>query len=548
VTILTFLLVTLLPVVTATQTQTTQIALLQSDDNSRVAREGIAGIDTYWARTYGGNGDDTAWSVQQTSDGGYIVAGETYSFGAHLRDIWVLKLDPRGAVVWQKTYSLVSDDYARSVQQTSDGGYVVAGFIAAGLTGPLSGGYFDAWVLKLDPSGAVVWQKTYGGSSYDWAWSIQQTSDGGYIVGGNTESFGAGDIDAWVLKLDSNGSIVWQKTYGESEYDWASSVKATSDGGYVVAGDTYSLAQDNYDVRVLKINSAGSITWQNTYGGTGNDYAYSVQQTTDGGYVVAGHTDSFGEGFGDFWVVKLDSSGSVEWQKTYGQSGNYDWAYSVQQTSDEGYVVAGYTFPMSRWYIGSQYAGKPSSDFSGVDHTEVAKSNPVVRDIGNFLLLKLAHDGFVEWEKAYGGKGDSRAYSVQQTADEGYVVAGSTNSFGAGGWDDFWVVKLSDGGDIVWNRDSGASTNMTGYASTDSDAKVSKTSVNVAKGAGIVQDTQATTFDTNATVMVQAGSLVSGIVDTTVGMLIVMTGVGVVAAVVVIAIVANARVSRRRPR
>jgi uncharacterized delta-60 repeat protein len=292
-----------------------------------------------WQKTYGGTDNDYAHSIQQTSDGGYIVAGDTYSFVAGSYDFWVLKLNSDGTVVWQKTYGGTDNDYAHSIQQTSDGGYIVAGY-----TWSFGAGSYDFWVLKLNSDGTVAWQKTYGGTEGDLARSIQQTTDGGYIVAGGTDSFGDGYYVFWVLKLNSDGTVAWQKTYGGTEGDEASSIQQTSDGGYIVAGQTFSFGAGAYDFWVLKLNSNGAVAWQKTYGGTDMDQASSIQQTSDGGYIVAGNTRSFrsGTGSGDVLVLKLNSNGTVAWQKIYGGP-LYDFAYSIQQTSDGGYIVAGWT-------------------------------------------------------------------------------------------------------------------------------------------------------------------------------------------------------------
>jgi hypothetical protein len=291
-----------------------------------------------WAKTYGGGGDDYAHSIQQTTDGGYIVSGRTGSFGAGHGDIWVLKLNASGDVVWQKTYGGGGWDEARSIQQTTDGGYIVSG-----TTWSFGAGGYDFWVLKLNASGDVVWQKTYGGGGWDEARSIQQTTDGGYIVAGWTGSFGAGSADFWVLKLDSSGDLVWQKTYGGAGNDWAHFIQQTSDGGYIVAGYTGSLGAGSLDFRVLKLDARGDVVWQKTYGGENSDWATCIQQTTDGGYIVAGVTWSFGAGRRDVWVLKLNARGYVVWEKTYGGK-EWDEASSIQQTTDGGYIVAGYTY------------------------------------------------------------------------------------------------------------------------------------------------------------------------------------------------------------
>jgi hypothetical protein len=293
----------------------------------------------YWAKTYGGGtGYDRATAVQQTSDNGYIVAGYTDSFGAGNADIWLLKLDSSGIVQWQKTYGGTDIDAPWSVQQTSDNGYIVAGY-----TDSFGAGNADIWLLKLDSSGIVQWQKTYGGIADDYAFSVQQTSDNGYIVAGSTYSFGAGNDDIWLLKLDSSGIVQWQKTYGGTSTQYALSVQQTSDDGHIIAGCTYSVGTDSRDMWLLKLDSSGIIQWQKTYGGTDWDIAYSVEQTSDNGYIVAGDTDSFGAGLRDMWLLKLDSSGIVQWQKTYGGT-DIDAPWSVQQTSDNGYIIAGNTF------------------------------------------------------------------------------------------------------------------------------------------------------------------------------------------------------------
>jgi uncharacterized delta-60 repeat protein len=287
-----------------------------------------------WQKTYGGSSTDDTHSIQQTSDGGYIVGGRTYSFGAGVGDIWLLKLNSDGSVAWQKTYGGPDFEYAHSIQQTSDGGY-----IALGNTYSFGAGFADIWVLKLNSDGSVAWQKTYGGSKGDYASSIQQTSDGGYILLGATYSFGAGDGDLWVLKLNSDGSVAWQKTYGGSDAEWGSSIQQTLDGGYILLGETYSFGAGGSDLWVLKLDSDGSVAWQKTYGGSDEDSGSSIQQASDGGYIVAGETLSFGAGAGDLWVLKLNPDGSVAWQRTYGGS-EEDWGSSIQQTSDGGYIVA----------------------------------------------------------------------------------------------------------------------------------------------------------------------------------------------------------------
>ena len=388
-----------------------------------------------WASTYGGTASDTLRYAQQTTDGGYIVAGYTESFGSGSNDAWILKLDEDGNVTWQKTYGGTAYDYATSSQQTTDGGYIVAGG-----TESFGSGSNDIWLLKLDGSGNVTWQKTYGGTALDVLYLVQQTTDGGYIAAGYTASFGSGSNDIWLLKLDGSGNVTWQKTYGGTASDYATSVQQTTDGGYIVAGGTRSFGAGDNDAWLLKLDGSGNVTWEKTYGGTGYDAATSVQQTTDGGYIVAGGTESFAAGVEYAWLLKLDGSGNVTWEKTY--SGTvYSHASAVQQTTDGGYIVAGYT--------------------NSID----AASNDA-------WLLKLDGSGNVTWEKTYGGTEYEYVQSVQQTTDGGYIVAGETESFGAG-MRDAWLLKLDGSGSMGSCPSEGVSTS-------------------------IVSDTAATVIDTNA--------------------------------------------------
>jgi uncharacterized delta-60 repeat protein len=377
-----------------------------------------AHINYYWAASYGGKGSEYAFtsSIQQTSDGGYVVGGYTTSFGAGDWDFWVLKLTQDGTIQWQKTYGGQSHDEAHSIQQTLDGGYVVAGY-----TESFGAGVSSVWVLKLREDGTIQWQKTFGGTEWwasEGAWSIQQTSDGGYVVAGFTTYFGVGGpMDFWVLKLREDGTIQWQKTFGGTGFDDARAgpIQQTADGGYVVAGRTDSFGAGRSDFWVLKLTEDGTIQWQKTYGGRADDQPHSIQQTSDGGYVVAGWTSSFGAGDWDFWVLKLRENGTVQWQKTYGGR-EWDEARSIRRTLDGGYVVAG----------GTDSFGAGRSDF---------------------WVLKLDGNGTIQWQRTYGERADDDAMSIRQTSDGGYVVAGWTESFGAGNGD-LWILKLDKDGNI----------------------------------------------------------------------------------------------------
>ncbi len=358
---------------------------------------------------------------------------------------------------WAIAYGGSDDDYARSVWETSDGGYVIAGSIK-------SFGAFgrDYWVLKLNGDGTVAWQKTYDGGVNDYVGSIQETSDGGYVVAGETDFFNTGRLDYWVLKLNGDGTVAWQKTYDGGSGDHAYSIQETSDGGYVVVGDSYAYSSAYW---IMKLNGDGTVAWQKTYGGSSHDHAYSVQETSDGGYVVAGLTYSFGAGDGDFWVLKLNGDGTVAWQKTYGGS-YFDFAWSVQETSDDGYVVAGYTY-----------------SFGAGDN--------------DYWVLKLNGDGTVAWQKTYGGSNYDEALSIQETSDGGYVVAGHTQSFGAGG-NDYWILRLNSDGEIP-GCELGSNSNA---IVTDTEATITNTTVSPLATNAVIADTDAIGQDTSALVTV----------------------------------------------
>jgi len=290
-----------------------------------------------WDKAFGGGGKDQANAIVSTPDGGYAIAGFTDSKGAGNHDLWVLKLNARGNLLWDRTFGGVNWDQAESIVSTSDGGFVVAGF-----TSSKGAGGHDVWILKLDASGNLLWDKTFGGSKYDLAYSIVSTPDGGYAVAGFTESKGAGSWDAWVLKLDASGNLLWDKTFGGNERDEFHSVVSTFDGGIVVAGTTYSKGGGGFDVWVLKLDSRGDLLWATRFGGSEVDVATSLNFTPGGGYAVAGITKSKGEGDYDIWLLNLDARGNLLWDKTFGGK-NQDWATSILLTLDGGYAVAGYT-------------------------------------------------------------------------------------------------------------------------------------------------------------------------------------------------------------
>lgn len=301
-----------------------------------------------WQKCLGGNNTDWAYSTQPTSDGGFIIAGESRSLNGNVSgnhgnyDCWIVKLNHSGIMQWQKCLGGSWDDYAYSIQQTTDGGYIIAGSTYSN-DGDVSGNHdstgftADFWVVKLDNFGNIQWQKTLGGSLDDWGYSVEQTTDGGYIIAGNTTS-NDGDVngnhditgnyyDFWIVKLTTTGNLQWQKCFGGSWHEYANSIQQTTDGGYVIAGSTESNDGDvssnygNEDCWLIKLDSLGSLLWEKNLGGSSNDFAYEVHQTFENGFILAGNTSSNdydvsgNNGYFDYWIVKLNAVGSVEWQK-----------------------------------------------------------------------------------------------------------------------------------------------------------------------------------------------------------------------------------------
>jgi len=243
-----------------------------------------------WERNYGGTANDLGRSVHQTFDGGYIIAGWTYSFGAGGADVYLIKTDASGDTAWARTYGgpLFEDGYY--VAQTSDSGYIIVGS-----TTSYGAGSNDVYLIKTDASGDTVWTRTYGGSNVDQGNSVLQTSDG-YVIAGWSMSYGAGGSDVYLIRTDASGDTLWTKTFGGSSHDYSHSIAQTRDGGYVLAGWTNSFGAGNYDVFLIKTDASGDTVWTRTYGGTSEDYGIFVAPTADSGCVIAGLTSSFGAG------------------------------------------------------------------------------------------------------------------------------------------------------------------------------------------------------------------------------------------------------------
>lgn len=367
--------------------------------------------DTLWSQTFGGSDKDIVSGVQQTSDGGYIIIGSTMSFGAGQYDIYLIKADASGIEQWTKTFGGSDYDFGRSVQQTSDGGYILTGY-----TQSFGVGSSNVYLIKTDDTGNELWSMTYGGINGDEGSSVQQTSDGGYIIGGRTYSYAVGVTDAYMIKTDASGTEQWSQTFGGIRHDNCNSIQQTSDGGFILVGssDSFGPGPYWYDIYLIKTDNTGEEQWSEIIDENIFDLGKSVQQTTDGGYIIAGTTTDYDSIAGDAILVKTNDTGTVQWVETYGKD-NWDSGYDVQQSSDGGYIIVGYSL----------------STATGIE---------------DVYLIKADASGNEQWSKFIGGSFEDMGSSVRQTEDGGYIIAGITESFGAGDFD-IWLIKLE--GDLT---------------------------------------------------------------------------------------------------
>lgn len=404
-----------------------------------------------WDRLYGGSSTEYPYDIKQTSDYGYVLACTTSSTDGDItesygdEDIWILKLDSVGQIEWQKSLGGSKSDRATSINQTNDGGFIVAGrtFSNNGLvTG--NHGSSDFWVVKLDSKGGLEWQRTYGGSKAEQAGTIGQTSDGGYIAISTTESkdgdvsFNHGYYDVWVLKLSEFGEIQWEKTFGgtDSEVLYMPDIQETTDYGYILASTTYSLDGDvtrnhgEYDAWIIKLSITGEIIWQKSYGGKSAEVHNDIYitQINEGGYIISTTTKSIdgnvsgNNGNRDLWMIKINEQGEIEWENTLGGSGD-DYQGPVISTPDGGYAVAGVTF---------------SDDFD-------VSGNHGKSDI---WLVKLSQTGELEWQRALGGSQLDSKGGITLAHGGGFLITGSARSSngdvsGIPIQSGVWVIKLS---------------------------------------------------------------------------------------------------------
>ncbi|HHZ66017.1 MAG TPA: hypothetical protein EYN38_02270 [Flavobacteriales bacterium] len=327
-------------------------------------------------------------AVQQTKDGGYVVVGRTVSFGGGGVQAYLVKSDAIGKTLWTKQYGGRGSEEGLSIRETADGGFIITGY-----TNSRGAGKTDVYLIKTKSTGDTLWTRTYGGIGLDQGNSVWETKDGGYIIAGETYSFGKGTVNAYILKVKQNGDTAWTKVYGGSGIEQGNSVQETSDGGFIITGRTNSFGAGDYDVYLIRSDIKGKKMWMQTFGGTGSEEGNCVAQTADGGYIITGYTESFGAGGVDVYLVRADKDGNQMWTKTFGGKTD-DYGMSVQQTHDGGFVVAGYSNSFGR----------------GIDA----------------YLIRTDENGNVKWTSTFGDDSDDYGNSVDQTDDGGFVIGGST--------------------------------------------------------------------------------------------------------------------------
>lgn len=440
-----------------------------------------------WQKSFGGYWEESANSVLQTPDGGYIFAGRTnstdgdvvgYAWGQHnpfYGDVWIVKTNATGTIEWQKLYGGFYNDAAIKIINTTEGGYLFTGNSESS-NGTVTGhiGNYDYWVVKLNTTGDIEWQKNLGGTSEDLVRDIKQTADGGYIAIGHSSSNlpnAHGMKEVYLVKLSGTGTIQWWKAFGGSNDDIGHSVSQTLDGGYILTGTTKS-ANGNFtvnkgmtDIFIIKTNAIGTIEWQKTIGGTKEDFGHCIIALADGSYVLSGATSStdgdittINRGSTDLWVAKMDTSGTIIWQKSYGgtTSEYYD-SCKIYQTSEGGFITMGTAYSNDGDCVGA--------------HSY---------NTGDVWTVKLNSEGNKQWQRCFGGRGDDYGLNIIETVDKGYMISGTSrnNIINPAGADwtpstinntyDAWLIKLNPDSFLLNNEEFTAS-NISVYPNPVSD-------------------------------------------------------------------------------
>lgn len=378
---------------------------LQAESNIESGCSWFLFNNTYMDASY-----DFGRSLLQTMDDGYILVGSTSFLGDEYSNILLVRLNHKGEEEWIKNHSFSATDNLNAIKQLPDGGFIMVGSTISSTNSSK-----DILLVKSDALGNIIWHQSYGGNQDEVGHSIDISDNGTFIISGQKADQSSGYNLSYLLKVDEVGDLIWSKTFGGSYNDYGYSVINTDNGGYILSGSTRSLGDINGDAWAIKMDSDGTILWENTYGGNGSESIRSIKQTIDGGYIMVGHTDSFGNGYNDVYLLKINSQGDIQWYKTYGGMGT-DNGWSVVETLDpDGYIIFGYS---------DSYGQSGSYDY---------------------WMIKTDVLGNVEWDQTFGGERDDKAFCGLQATDGGYLIGGYSRS-NSSNLPNILLVKTDDQG------------------------------------------------------------------------------------------------------
>ncbi|MHA2405383.1 MAG: Loki-CTERM sorting domain-containing protein [Candidatus Hermodarchaeia archaeon] len=359
--------------------------------------------EAVWNKTYGGTGTDWGSSVIELSGGGFAVVGFTVNYGAGDNDAWLVRTDANGNHLWNQSYGGINSDTGTSVVEVAGGGFAICGE-----TQSYGAGSKDMWLVRTDANGNHLWNQTFGGINSDQAHTLVVLSDGGFALAGITTSFGAGSNDAWLVRTDSSGTHMWNQTFGGTNGDLVSSLIEVS-GGFAFVGTTSSFGAGGEDIWLVRTDTSGNHLWNQTFGGSEDDEGYSVKALSGGGYVLAGATASYGHPEGDMYLARANNTGHYLWHQTFGTS-TFDWGWSVVEVSTGGFAIVGASYGLG--------AG-----------------------LFDVWLVRTDSSGSFLWDKTYGGASSDWGFSIIEVSSGGFALACTTETFGEGA-EDMWLLRI----------------------------------------------------------------------------------------------------------
>ena len=369
-------------------------------------------------KTFGTIYNESCFSFIHTNDNGYAMLGITSSPGTGDQNIYFTKLDSNENIQWTKTYGGPGIDQAGTIRQTLDGGYIICGNQYS-----FGAGGSDGYLIRTDSQGTMIWSRAYGLPLDDVLWRLELTSDSNYIAMGTTFSSGTNSGDILVVKVNDGGDTLWTRIIGGPVYDAGINLTPADDGGCVIVGRVYSFGAGLRDVMLSRIDGNGNVLWLKTYGGTGTEEGMAVAHTSDNGYIITGATESFSNNtYYDVYMVKTDSAGNMIWSRAYGGD-NIDATYCVTEAPDGGYVVAGFTDSWAYLHLLTNNQASPLGD-----------------DSSHVFLMKVSILGDTVWTRAFGGAKQDEAYALINDPDGGYFTAAYSASFSGNDSVDAYII------------------------------------------------------------------------------------------------------------